>query len=30
MDFSQALIEIKAGSKVAREEWNSKQMFVFF
>lgn len=30
MDFSQALIEIKAGKKVAREGWNGKGMFVFF
>jgi hypothetical protein len=29
MDFSQALIEIKAGKKVSREGWNGKGMFVF-
>lgn len=29
MDFSQALIAIKQGSKVSREGWNGKGMFVF-
>lgn len=29
LDFSQALLHIKAGQKVARAGWNGKQMFVF-
>lgn len=29
MNFSQALEAVKAGSKVAREGWNGKGMFVF-
>lgn len=28
-DFSQALLAIKEGKKVAREGWNGKGMFVF-
>jgi hypothetical protein len=30
MDFSDALICIKEGDKVAREGWNGKGMFLFF
>ena len=29
MTFGQALIELKAGGKVAREGWNGKGMFLF-
>lgn len=29
MDFSQALIQLKNGKKVAREMWNGKGMFLF-
>lgn len=29
MDFSEALMHIKAGAKLAREGWNGKDMFVF-
>ena len=29
MDFSQALESIKLGSRVAREGWNGKRMFLF-
>lgn len=29
MDFSSALLAIKAGSRVARAGWNGKGMFVF-
>ena len=29
MDFSQALESIKLGSRVAREGWNGKKMFLF-
>lgn len=29
MDFSQALIQVKAGCKVARKGWNGKNMFIF-
>jgi hypothetical protein len=29
MDFSNALVAIKVGKKVAREGWNGKGMFVF-
>lgn len=29
MDFSQALLEIKAGRGVARTGWNGKGMYVF-
>lgn len=29
MNFSDALVEIKAGKKVSREGWNGKGMFVF-
>jgi len=29
MDFSQALIQIKAGERVARSGWNGKGMFIF-
>jgi len=29
MDFSQALVELKAGRRVARAGWNGKGMFVF-
>lgn len=29
MDFSEALMEIKRGKKLAREGWNGKDMFVF-
>jgi hypothetical protein len=29
MDFSRALVSIKAGNKIARTEWNDKDMFIF-
>jgi hypothetical protein len=29
MDFSKALLEIKAGKKLARSGWNGKSQFVF-
>lgn len=29
MDFGQALVALKGGSKVSREGWNSKGMFLF-
>jgi len=29
MDFSKALLEIKAGHRIARRGWNGKGMFVF-
>jgi hypothetical protein len=29
MDFSQALLELKAGHRVARSGWNEKGMFIF-
>lgn len=29
MDFSQALLELKAGKKVSRSGWNGKNMFLF-
>ncbi len=29
MDFSDALVAIKAGKRVSREGWNGKGMFVF-
>ena len=29
MDFSQALVQIKAGERVARSGWNGKGMFIF-
>ena len=29
MDFSQALVELKLGHKVARSGWNGKGMFIF-
>jgi len=29
MDFSQALIEVKAGKKAARSGWNGRGMFIF-
>lgn len=29
MDFSQALTQLKAGERVAREGWNGKGMFLF-
>ncbi len=29
LDFSVALVHIKAGKKVARKSWNGKGMFVF-
>lgn len=29
LDFSEALIEIKIGKKVARSGWNGKNMFIF-
>lgn len=29
MDFSQALVQIKAGERVARSGWNGKGMFLF-
>lgn len=29
MDFSEALVQIKKGYKVARSGWNGKQMFIF-
>ena len=29
MDFSKALEAVKQGSKVAREGWNGKNMFIF-
>lgn len=29
MDFSQALIEIKLGNKLARTGWNGNDMFVY-
>lgn len=29
MDFSSALLEVKAGKKVARSGWNGKGMFIF-
>ena len=28
MDFSQALVELKAGNKLSREGWNGKGMFI--
>jgi hypothetical protein len=28
MDFSQALIELKAGKRIAREGWNGKGMWL--
>jgi len=30
MDFSEALLELKAGKKVSRKGWNGKGMFVYF
>jgi hypothetical protein len=30
MDFGQALAAVKAGSKIARQGWNGKNMFVVF
>ena len=29
MNFSQALVEVKKGSKVKRKGWNGKGMFIF-
>lgn len=29
MNFSEALINLKEGGKIAREGWNGKQMFLF-
>jgi hypothetical protein len=29
MDFSEALIMVKAGHKIARKGWNGKDMFLF-
>lgn len=29
MDFSRALLEIKAGNRVSRAGWNGKNMFLF-
>lgn len=29
MDFSDALVKLKTGDKVAREGWNGKGMFIF-
>ncbi len=29
MDFSQALIEVKNGAKIARKGWNGKGMFIY-
>jgi hypothetical protein len=30
MDFSQALTEVKAGKKIAREGWNAGGQFVYY
>ena len=30
MDFGQAIRELKAGSRVAREGWNGKHMFIIY
>lgn len=29
MDFGDALVNVKAGNRVAREGWNGKDMFIF-